>query len=171
VPDRNPVGHQRCPRKPLPSFGSTATAILAIFLVALVSACGRQVAVEPPNPVSAYAGQQCAGLSGGLPQTVDGAGRRPTTPDATSTAAWGEPPIVLRCGVQMPTTFSPTSTVVEVAGITWFPEELTAGVLFTAVDWPSASQPVFVEIAIPDRYESTAAIITDISVTLQVTSP
>jgi len=146
-------------------------AVLAVMLVALVSACGRQVAVDPPEPDSAYAGQQCDALVRGLPQTVDGAGRRPTTPNAPSTAAWGEPPIVLRCGVQMPASFSPTSTVVEVAGITWFPEELTAGVLFTAVDWPSTSQPVFIEVAIPDRYESPAAIITDIGITLQSTSP
>jgi hypothetical protein len=146
-------------------------AVLAVALVALMSACGRQVAVDPPEPDSAYVGQQCDELASGLPQTVDGAGRRPTTPNIPSTAAWGEPPIVLRCGVQRPAAFSPTSTVVDVAGITWFPEELTAGVLFTAVDWPSSGQPVFIEVAIPDRYESPAAIITDIGITLQSTSP
>jgi hypothetical protein len=68
--------------------------------------------------------------------------------------------------VEKPPALSPTSAVVEIAGITWFPEALSAGVLFTTVEWPSKNQPVYVEVAIPDRYESPAAIITDIGTIL-----
>jgi hypothetical protein len=154
------VRHERRPRT------LHRTGVIALVAIATLSACGRQVSVEPPNPSTADVMQRCSQLVAALPDTVDGAARRPTTPESPTTAAWGEPPIVLRCGVSAPSAFTPTSTVVEIGGIAWFPEELTAGVIFTTTDWPSDAEAIYVEVAVPDRYESPAAIVTDISMAL-----
>lgn len=145
------------------------TSVIGLVVVATLTACGRQVAIEPPIPSTTDVSQRCSELDAALPETVDGAGRRPTTPNSTATAAWGEPPIVMRCGVSAPSAFSPTSTVVEIGGIAWFPEELTAGVLFTAIDWPPGSEAIYIEVAVPEQYESPAAIVTDISIALSST--
>jgi hypothetical protein len=140
--------------------------VTGVFLVAglALTGCGRQVAVEPPQQAPAI----CSDLVAGLPETVDGAGRRPTTPASPATAAWGEPPIVVRCGVARPAALTSTSVLLEVEGIGWLPEPLAAGTLFTAVEFPDsepgqASVLPFLEVAIPQEYQSPGGIIADIS--------
>ena len=45
----------------------------------------------------------CTALTGALPDELDkGVRRRRVTGDATRTAAWGEPPVTLQCGVPRP---------------------------------------------------------------------
>ena len=136
----------------------------ALVAALALTGCGRQVAVEPPQQPPAI----CSDLIDALPETVDGAGRRPTTPASPATAAWGEPPIVVRCGVAQPAALTSTSVLLEVNGIGWLPEPLAAGTLFTAVEFPDsepgqASELPFVEVAIPQEYQSPGGIISDIS--------
>jgi len=130
-----------------------------ICLSCVTAACGRQVAVTPVEPLN----PRCAEVVASLPNTIDGAGLRPTRPESASTAAWGEPPIVFRCGVARPDALEPTSALVEVNGIAWFPETLTAGTAFTAVEWPSADDPVYLEIAVPQDYPAPANVLADVS--------
>ncbi len=140
--------------------------VIGVVLVAglALTGCGRQVAVEPAQQPPAI----CSDLIAALPETVDGAGRRPTTPVSPATAAWGEPPIVVRCGVAQPAALTSTSVLLEVDGIGWLPEPLAAGTLFTAVEFPDpepgeGSVLPFVEVAIPQEYQSPGGIIADIS--------
>ncbi len=53
-----------------------------------------------PPPVDAGAAAVCARLAPLLPQSLgDGRDRRPVTADPTRVTAWGDPAIVLTCGV------------------------------------------------------------------------
>lgn len=143
--------------------------MIAIGILSLVglSGCGRQVAVTAPSdPPTA-----CRELQANLPDTLDGAGRRPTTPDSPATAAWGEPPLVMRCGVPRPPALEPTSVLLDVDSVGWLPEPLEAGTLFTSVDWPTSEQPVYVEIAIPDAYAAPGSIVADLTAALTATTP
>lgn len=124
--------------------------------------------MEPPP----QAPPACAELVAALPDTVDGAGTRPTSPQSAATAAWGEPPIVLRCGVARPAAVTPTSVLLEVDGIGWFPEPLEAGTVFTAVQLDGLEfdglegfddPALYLEVIIPDAYTSPGGIIADIS--------
>ncbi|KWX09858.1 hypothetical protein TR74_07120, partial [Carbonactinospora thermoautotrophica] len=72
--------------------------------------------------------------------------RRVTT-DSPLVAAWGDPPIVLRCGVPVPAAYQPTSQVVTINGVDWFPEQLTRGYVFTTV-----GRVANVEVSVPDAY-------------------
>lgn len=137
---------------------AVAIAALAVVAATALTGCGREVAVapvEPPPPPI------CQDLVDALPETALAAGRRPT--GEVGTAAWGEPPIVLRCGVPRPAALTATSTLVEVNTIAWLPEELTNGTLFTVVEWPDASTPVYVEIAVPSAYRPPADVLADVS--------
>ena len=144
---------------------------LALGLGVLVlCGCGRQVAVTPPevtDGTNAGIPQACQRVEPELPDTVDGAGRRPTTPDSPATAAWGDPAITWRCGVPRPSALTATSVLIEVGGISWLPEELTAGTLFTAVEWPDGERPVYAEVAIPDAYAAPGGILADLAPALQ----
>ena len=98
----------------------------------------------PESPAAA-----CGSLS--LPESVAGAGRRPST-GGDATAAWGEPPITLRCGVARPAALTPTSQLIDVDGIGWLPIEGSGGSAFVAVDWPTAQDPAYVEVIVPAAY-------------------
>jgi uncharacterized protein DUF3515 len=74
------------------------------------------VHVSPPHGPSAG----CARLSQELPRSLDGRDRRDTAPTSHRTAAWGDPAVLLRCGVGRPAGLRATSEVVEVDGVEWF---------------------------------------------------
>lgn len=128
-------------------------------MAALVSTsgCGRHVDVTPPEPTSAA----CERLA--LPDIVDGAGRRPTTPSSPATAAWGEPPIVLRCGVERPAALTPDAQLVMVNGVSWLPVPATGGTVFVSTDWPTAEDPTYVELTVPQAYRPEANALADLA--------
>lgn len=135
---------------------SILVSILAVAL--LLAGCGRQVDVPAPDAQAA----PCAAVT--LPSTVAGAGLRPTTEPGT--AAWGEPPITYRCGVMRPAALTPTSRLLDVSGVSWLPLEGVGGTGFIAVSWPSASDPVYVEVLVPAAYSAPADVLIDVSAAL-----
>lgn len=129
-----------------------ATLALSTSGLLVLAGCGRDVAVTPPAQ-GEDAATVCSSLAAALPATLDGASRRTVTPAVPATAAWGDPPMVLRCGVPRPAAFSPTSLVTSVDGVDWFAEQLTAGVLVTVT-----GRSAYVEVAIPEDYEPAAVL-------------
>lgn len=133
----------------------TRLVVVSLCALALICACGRQVSVTPPeSPAPA-----CAGLA--LPEAVAGGALRPTGADGT--AAWGEPPITWRCGVPRPAALQPTSQLLEVGGVAWLPIEGSGGSAFIAVNWPTQSDPVYVEVIVPDSYDNPGSVLLDLS--------
>lgn len=114
----------------------------------LVAACsgGGALQVDAPRPAGAAA-QACRALSTLLPERLDGESRRELEPQSPFTAAWGDPAIVLRCGVARPAALRRTSELASVNGVDWFAEQLTAGYLFT-----STGRVANVEVTVPDDY-------------------
>ena len=140
---------------------STALAgpFLGVVALLTVSACSSGLAVSPPNPPPiGAAAYTCSAVHGALPDEVDGHGVTATTPKSPLTSAWGQPPIVLRCGVATPKALTPTSQLLTVDGVDWLPEQLTQGYLFTTV-----GRQVNVEVAVPDAYSPEAGVLTDLS--------
>lgn len=132
-----------------------ATGTVAIALLLTLAACGRQVAVPAPDAPSSA----CTAIT--LPDTVAGAGARPT--EAPDTAAWGEPPITWRCGVQRPAALTATSRLLEVGGVGWLPIDGVGGTGFVATTWPTPDAPVYVEVLVPDAYAAPADVLADLS--------
>jgi hypothetical protein len=120
---------------------------------ALAAGCGTPVALDAPPPTPA-----CASLADSLPDRVAGQERRSTQPESTATAAWGDPPISLRCGTTTPTAYAPGAELLSVNGTDWLPEQLTAGVRFSLI-----GAPVVVEITVPDAYAPEAGVVAELS--------
>lgn len=153
------------PRSGSAARGALVTALaLSVPGLAVLAGCSRDVAVTPPTP-SPGAASVCDSLAAALPATVGGAARRTVVPATTATAAWGDPPVVLRCGVPAPAALSATSLLTTVDGVDWFAEQLTAGVLLTAT-----GRSVLVQVAVPDAYEP-AAVLTDLAGAVRDTDP
>ncbi|KWW99636.1 hypothetical protein LI90_1275 [Carbonactinospora thermoautotrophica] len=123
---------------------ATATVLAALGLVLWQE---RPVRITVPAPPPADAARACAALHHALPRKLDGQDRRRVTTDSPLVAAWGDPPIVLRCGVPVPAAYQPTSQVVTINGVDWFPEQLTRGYVFTTV-----GRVANVEVSVPDAY-------------------
>jgi hypothetical protein len=74
--------------------------------------------VVPPEPPPAAAAA-CARLREALPEKVDEGGLRDTEPESPLTAAWRDPPVVLRCGVP-DVTLQSTTVLRTINDVDWY---------------------------------------------------
>ena len=95
-------------------------ALLGPVVGALLTGCAADpVAVDVPA-LSERDAATCRDLVAALPDEVDGQERRRVDGGEGRAAAWGDPAIVLRCGVPQPPDFTDTSTCVEANGTGWY---------------------------------------------------
>lgn len=124
------------------------------------------VPLPTPDPEPPVQGA-CRAFTDALPERLETLGdRRTTDPTSPLTAAYGDPPVSVRCGVPRPAALSATSDLVEVDGVAWFPEELTDGWLMTTVD-----RVANVEITVPADQGPAPSVAADLSSTILVTLP
>ncbi|MCZ3387847.1 MAG: DUF3515 domain-containing protein [Actinomycetia bacterium] len=141
--------------------------ILLVPLLALVtSGCSTVVEVTPPIDVDPVAAQICADFAGALPDTVAGQEGQKTDPASTLTAAWGDPAIVVRCGVERPAALEPSSQLTSVNRVDWFVEELTGGYLFTTY-----GRQAYVEVTVPDDWAPEIGAVTELSAAVAESVP
>jgi hypothetical protein len=120
------------------------------------------VAVAPPAPDAA--GQRaCRRLVAALPAQLGDRPARQVRASSPYVAAWGEPAVVLRCGVARPPSFLSTVEVQDINGVTWFPERRGGTTAWTAVD-----RAVYVEVLAPveDASASVARLSAPVAGTL-----
>ena len=87
----------------------------------------------------------CRDLVDALPDEVgDGAARRPVEPDSGRTAAWGDPPVVLECGVEAPERDEPPFVVNGVG--------FTTRDVGSATRWTTYGRTVLAAVTVPDAY-------------------
>ncbi len=82
----------------------------------------------------------CEQFVADLPDTVAGQDPRELSGDTAYGAAWGDPAIVVTCGVGMPAEFDQFSACTDVSGVGWFvppeqEEDQGVDVLLTAVGY------------------------------------
>ena len=93
---------------------------VACTLALAVSACGdNPVRIDSPG-LDAAERATCDALVDDLPDELFDQERRLVAPAATRGAAWGDPPIVLVCGVGEPEEYDEFSLCIEANGVGWF---------------------------------------------------
>ena len=137
----------------------------ALSCVALCAFCGvGPVELEPaelPDDVR----DMCDQLLAELPSTVAGAERRDVTPFGSG-AAWGDPPVTLRCGTTDAEGLVPGVRCDVVDGIGWFEEELDRGYRFTTI-----GRLTDVEVVVPDSDSPASAALVDLASSVRATVP
>jgi hypothetical protein len=128
--------------------------------MAMLAACSGgssgPLMVNPPTPTRQVA-TLCGALHGELPSLLDGRATIPVSPKSPLTAAWGDPAVVLRCGVGKPRTLRPTSETIEINGVQWFLHETPDAYVFTTY-----GRDAFVEVRVPisvPREQATAPLV------------
>ena len=118
---------------------------LALLCTAGCSSADDSVPTAVPSP-SAKAAQTCRKLDAALPATVDGLRRRDPEPSSPLTAGWGDPAIILRCGVVKPPKMDDQDAYAgEADGVGWLVEKQDDG----TVRFTSALRVVYVEVTLP----------------------
>ncbi|MGN6599834.1 MAG: DUF3515 family protein [Actinomycetes bacterium] len=136
----------------------------AVVLIACsLSGCSDgDVTVRPPTPTpvtgvaASVVVDRCTDLTDHLPATVVGQKRRQATPRSPLTAAWGDPPVTLRCGVAAsgPT----TEQCVAVDGVDWLIDQTAHGYRFLSYGRRPA-----VEVVVPDAYQPEVNALVDLA--------
>jgi hypothetical protein len=129
-----------------------------------VTACSSAVSMPDPAPTG-QSEQVCTAVMADLPVTVLDEQRRKVEPGRRS-AAWGDPAITLRCGVEKPPKLTAASPCYEVNGVGWFAEEASGGYLFTTI-----GRPAFIEVGVPSEYAPEANALVDLAATVSRHAP
>jgi hypothetical protein len=110
------------------------------------------VDVARPAVTGAAVDAACARLLAALPHEVDpGVARRPARPDAAHTAAWGDPPVTLECGVAPP---DPNDAPLVVNGVGF-----TVHDVGPATRWTTYGRTVLAAVTVPDHYQNGIELI------------
>jgi hypothetical protein len=156
---RRPVSAQP-PRDQLPAWRLVAAiavslvAIVGVIVLAAVVNSRPVTDVTDPLPVSSVdapgaTAAACTSLMAALPDPLGALPRRQIeqgdNPLLAGVAAWGEPAVILRCGVPTPQELTCSSPVQVVDGVAWLPIPGSGGTTYLAVD-----RPVRVALTVPD---------------------
>jgi Protein of unknown function (DUF3515) len=79
--------------------------------------------------------------------------------------AWGDPPVIVRCGVSRPFELTPGSAafIVDINGVEWLPRQTRTATVFTVID-----RSVYVEVTVPnDTAEQPMPVFSDAVALLQ----
>lgn len=137
-----------------------STVVGATVLLAACSAAPT-VTIESYRPIKP---EVCAKVMDILPGEVLTQGKRKITKSSVESvvAAWGDPVIVLKCGVTTPDTEVFMPDVITVNSIDWRYEELEGGTRFY-----SDSLQTNICIDVPVAYDNPVDVLVDLSTALQ----
>ncbi|TGB13219.1 DUF3515 domain-containing protein [Streptomyces sp. MZ04] len=121
-----------------------------------------------PTPDTEVA-EICRNLDKQLPEKVDGLVRADPEPTSVLTAGWGDPAIILRCGVPRPPKMNDAEADgVTVNGVNWLLEEQDDG----SFRFTSTLRKAYVEVALPEeRAGGGVSPLTDFAAPVKKTVP
>ena len=127
--------------------------LASLALVASGCTSGVLVDAYPREPGTT---DLCDMLVADLPIEVAGQDRREVA-QGVPAGAWGEVPVILRCGVPEPDDLEPTSPCYEVEGVGWFEEETAGGRVFTTI-----GRAANVSVEVPAPVQPAADVLVDL---------
>ncbi|WP_196073104.1 DUF3515 domain-containing protein [Nakamurella alba] len=163
--------------RPWVAAGAGLLAVVVVIVLAGVVRSAAQDAepvvlagVEQPGAATAA----CASVMAALPDQLGDLQRRATLGDATAAAAWGNPAVVLRCGISDPIQMTQTNAqgvqagceagLTDISGVSWMQISDVGQSTYLDVD-----RTVRIALTLPDGLGS--APIQDISAIVQQTLP
>lgn len=102
----------------------------------------------PPAPAEAV--QPCEAVMRSLPLELAGEQSRPVDSDSPFVYAWGEPPVVLVCGVDRPAGWTVGASAIQINGVQWYVDTSDPD----TTTWTTVDRPVYVEVRLPASVDS-----------------
>lgn len=120
--------------------------VCGLALTASLAACGGDDPVKA-SPADQASNPLCARAARHWPKTVSGQKSRKVTTKSATVHAWGDPAIIVRCGLATP---GPTAGgCVSVDGIDWVGTKLSDGGRYVTYGRSPA-----IEVLVPTKYDS-----------------
>jgi hypothetical protein len=132
--------------------------VAGVVALLVLTSCAVGV---PSTKVSDPERKACSELVDTLPDHVSDQEQRETKGNPLA-AAWGDPPIVLRCGVGRPAGYGPFSACQVVNGLGWFVPEETMDDQGADVVMTTVGREPAVEVKVPAKYRPPAAVMVDL---------
>jgi hypothetical protein len=104
----------------------------------------------PARDLAAGVAAVCRPVVAGLPAAIPAGPRRPVTGDDAYSAAYGDPPVLLRCGVALPSP-PPTAVLAGLDGVCWYAVPADSATIWTTVD-----RVVPVSVTVPGPVDGSA---------------
>ena len=101
-------------------------------------------------PVTPEAEASCPALMANLPLELAGDPSRRVDSDSPYVYAWGDPPVVLTCGVERPEGWTVGTSAIQINGVQW---HVDTGDPESTV-WTAVDRPVYVELRLPSGVDS-----------------
>jgi uncharacterized protein DUF3515 len=119
--------------------------------------------------VTPAADAACPTLMKALPLTLLDEPSRRVKSDSPFAYAWGDPPVVLVCGVDRPAGWVAGASAIQINGVQWYVDTDDPG---TTV-WTAVDRPVYLEVRVPASIDSgpVTALTTDIAKALPYREP
>ncbi|MGW6058010.1 DUF3515 domain-containing protein [Streptomyces sp. NPDC055189] len=146
----------------------SAPALALLIASAGCSSADEEAKAAVPTPDSKVT-ELCRNLDKQLPGKVDGLARVDPAPESELTAGWGDPAIILRCGVAKPPKMNdPEADGVTADGVNWLIEEQDDG----SFRFTSTLREAYVEVTLPkERAGSGVSPLTDFAAPVKKTIP
>ena len=125
---------------------------LLLVLACVLAACGKEPVTIPTQRLSAADQAACRQVTRGLPDHVADQGRRHTQPADAFGGAWGDPPIVLECGVPVPGGLTRTASCQEADGVGWFVPDSQINDQSADVVMSTAGYRPVLQVTVPASY-------------------
>ncbi|MFE6160436.1 DUF3515 domain-containing protein [Streptomyces sp. NPDC056486] len=146
----------------------SAPALALLIASAGCSSADEGVDTAVPTPDSKVT-ELCRNLDKQLPKKVDGLARVDPEPKSELTAGWGDPAIILRCGVAKPPKMNdPEADGVTADGVNWLLEEQDDG----SFRFTSTLRKAYVEVTLPkERAGNGVSPLTDLAAPMKKAIP
>jgi hypothetical protein len=118
----------------------------------VLAGCADEPVSISPTDVGPSARVTCQQFLADLPAELAGEQKRALARNGALGAAWGDPAIVLSCGVELPDDFDRFAQCVEANGVGWFvPSDAESDQSSTAALTAAGYRPV-VQVTVPGDY-------------------
>jgi hypothetical protein len=144
-------------RRPAPR--STGAVVVSALL--LVAGCSGPVSLDAPR-LSGPDAAACRALVHALPAKVADLPRAKADPGVGYGAAWGDPPIELRCGVPRPKGLDAFAQCQTVNGVDWYIPESQQSGQPQDITMTTVGRAQYVEVRIPADYFPPATTMVDL---------
>jgi hypothetical protein len=111
----------------------------------------------PTRAPSAAANAACPALMRILPSTLEDGNDRAVRSRSPYVRAWGDPAVVLVCGVDRPAGYRVGSALIQINQVQWYVDTSDP----KTVVWTAVDRPVFVQVRVPASTDS--ASVTDLT--------
>ncbi len=150
----------RTGRPPWQVVSALALILVAIVVVVVLGQAKKNQPVSTgPLPVATVdqpgAGSAaCKALMAALPSSLAGSAARTLEGGGAGIAAWGDPAVILRCGLETPGELTCSANLTQVQGVSWL-ELRSAGL--GSVTYLAADRSVRIAVTIPDDFGTGSA--------------